>query len=271
MTKESKPKIQFSAIIAAVTLIVSIIAIIPAFLSLNKEKSVVFWSYELREYSAPEGIESNLFFNFLKKNNIPPFLFSLKLKNCGNIPSKEIKFSVSTQGQIVRYVFNPSQTEKPIWVEVPTDKELGFNSGVSNIVQTVQNLAPNRLLIFGLGYESQKTAPPEIEVFSDGTECVYVSDISSVTPWNPYKVFYLPGYILAGGVGITLLWILFSVILSNPEYRKTFIEIGKSFLSGLSSSMRITIAVDELKMTLENIKKKKTEHDTSADAKKPRR
>lgn len=64
MTKESKPKFQFSAIIAAATLIVSIIAIIPAFFSLNKEKSVVFWTYELREYSAPEGIEGNLFLIF---------------------------------------------------------------------------------------------------------------------------------------------------------------------------------------------------------------
>lgn len=271
MTKKPKAKFQFSAIIAAVTLIVSIIAVIPAFLSLNKEKSVVFWSHELREYSAPDGIESHLFFDFLKKNNIPPFLFSLKLKNCGNIPSKEIKFSASTHGQIVRYVFNPSQTEKPIWVEIPADKEFGFNSGVTNIVQTVKNLAPNRLLIFGVGYESQKNALPEIEVFSDGIECEYVSDISSVTPWNPYKVFYLPGYILAGGVGITILWILLSVILTNPLYRKTFIEIGKSFLSGLTASMAISIDVDELKKTLENIKKDKTEHDASADAKKPRR
>jgi len=271
MTKEPKAKFQFSAIIAIVTLIVLIIAIIPAFLSLNKEKSVIFWSYELREYSSPDGIKSDLFFDFLKKNNIPPFLLTLKLINRGNIPSKEVKFSVSTNGQIVRYVFKPSQKEKPIWVEIPADKELGFNSSITNIVQTAKNLAPNRLLIFGVDYESQKNDLPEIEVFSDGIECEYVSDILSVKPWYPYKVFYLPGYILAGGIVIIVLWILLSVIFTNPLYRKTFVEIGKSVLSGLSTSMAISIDVDVLKKTIENLKKDQTEQDASADAKKPRR
>lgn len=175
---------------------------------------------------------------------------------------------MSIQGQIVRYAFTPSKTDKPIWVEVPADKELGFSSDVGNIVQTVKNLAPNRLLTFGVGYESQKYEPPVTEVFSDGIECKYVDDFSSLTPWNPYKVFYLPGHILIGGVAITLLWILFSVILSNPEYRNTFIEIGESVLSGLSKSMITIFEFNELKKIFESIKKDKTEHDASADEQK---
>ncbi len=261
MTNEAKVKFQFSTLIAIVTIIVAIIAIIPAFLSLNKEKSVVYWSFESRAYSAPDGIEKNLFFDFLKKNNIPPFLLSLKLKNCGNIPSKEVRFSVSTHGQIVRYVFTPSQTDNPIWVEIPPDKELGFNSGVTNIVQTVKKMAPNRLLSFGMGYENQKNEPLVIEVFSDGIECEYVSDISSVTPWNPFKVFHLPAYIFAGGLSIAILWILLSVIFTNPLYRKTLIELVKSILSGLNPIYQVSINKAEFNKILKNMEKVETEPD----------
>lgn len=225
---KQKARLSFSAVIAAASLIIAIIALIPAFLSLNKEKPNLFYSYKIKHYETPEGIEGKLFDDFLVKNNIPKHRFSLQIKNSGNAPAKEIKFSVAPAGQIVRYLFTPSKKEKPIWVEVPDDKELGFSSGITNIVQTIRNLAPNRLLVFGIAYEGSSRGIPSIDVFSDGMEATYIDNIFEAPNWNPYRVFYLPGYILAGGLALTLLWIIGSVVLSNEEYRKLFINIGTS-------------------------------------------
>ncbi|MFC1823126.1 hypothetical protein ACFL9T_10615 [Thermodesulfobacteriota bacterium] len=113
-------------------------------------------------------------------------------------------------------------------MDVPDDKELGFSSGITNIVQTIGNLAPNRLLVFGVAYEGSSGKIPTVEVFADGMEAKFIYNISEAPKWNPYRVFYLPGYILAGGLALTLLWIIGSVVLSNEEYRKLFITIGAS-------------------------------------------
>ena len=261
-------KFQFSGIIAVVTLIISIMALVPAFLSLNKEKAALYWSFILSSYEAPEGIDQALFSKFLKDNNIPTNRFSLQIKNCGNAPSEQIKFSVKTEGEIVRWIFNPSQKENPVWVDVPADKELGFKSGVSNTVQIIKNLSANKLVVFGVGYEGVSSKTPEIEMFSDGVAGNFVSNISEAPVWNPYRVFYLPGYIFVGGLAITLLWILISVILSNPEYRKTFADIGLSVLDGFSVSiLNVKIPVKHSRKGTENKGDSKTEQVNSADPK----
>lgn len=234
MPEQTITKLKFSSIIAVVTLIVSIIAVIPAFLSLNTKKPDVYWSRELRNYKAPEGIKEALFDDFLKKNNIPPFSYSLILKNVGNAPSKIVKFSITLDGHIVRYAFYPSKIENPIWVDVPPNKEFGFNSNLSDIVNSAKNFAPNRLLIFRLDYDSLSSDFPETEVFFDGIESKYIKDINSLSAWNPYKIFYLPAYIFIGGILLTLLWILISIIITNPVYRSIFVDIGKAFVISTS-------------------------------------
>ncbi len=234
---KSKAKITFSAVIAAASIIVAIIALIPAFLSLNEEKSELYYSYKAKHYETPEGIDDKLFDDFFTKNNIPRHRLSVQFKNGGNALTKEIKLSVKTPGQIVRYVCTPSKKDNPIWVELPDDKELGFSSGISNIVEKIKNLSPNRLLVFGIAYEGSSNDNPQIEIFGDGIEAKYISYISAVPKWNRYRVFYLPGYILSGGLALTLIWIVGSVILSNKEYRKLFVSvivsIGNSFIGSI--------------------------------------
>lgn len=251
--KKSRVKVPFSAIIAALSLIVAIIALIPAFMSLNKEKADLYYSYVAKHYETPEGIEDKLFDDFLKNNDIPRHRFALQLQNGGNAPVKEIKLSVKTPGPIVRYLFGPSQKEKPVWVEIPENKELGFNSGVINIVETLKNLSPNRLVVFVTAYEGSSSNNPQIEIFGDGIEAKYISNISSIPKWNRYSIFYLPGYILLGGLAFTLIWIFGSVVLSNKEYRKLIVDIGAS----VGDSFMISLPfAGNLYSTLKKMRKK---------------
>ena len=243
MNTLGKSKFPFSAIIATTSLMVALIALIPAFLSLNKEKPKLYYSYKITHYDTPGGINAKLFDEFLAKNNIPKHRFSLQIKNCGNAPAKEIKFSATSPGQIVRYVFTPSKIEKPPWVDVPDDRELGFGSGKTSVSQTVKNLAANRLLVFGIGYEGNSENIPHIEVFGDGREATFISNISEAPLWNPYRVFHLPGYILAGGLALTLLWIIGSVVFSSEEYRNLFKNIGASVLDSFLESLPLAGAL----------------------------
>ena len=224
MSTETKKLFPFSAVIATATFVVAILALIPAFLSLNKEKPDLYYSYILSHYKAPDGIEEKLFTEFLTKNKISAHRLSLQIKNTGNAPSKVVKLSVETQSSIVRYAYTPSKKDNPVWVVLPDDAELGFDSDISKTDQTFQNLSPNRLLVFGVGYEGESQQPPKIEVFGDGIEATFVPDISVVQPWSPYRVFYVPGYILAAGLLLTLFWIIGSVACSNRYYLNFIID-----------------------------------------------
>lgn len=251
--KTPRVKVPFSAIVAALSLIVALIALIPAFLSLNKEKADLYYSYVAKHYETPEGIDDKLFDDFLIKNDIPRHRFALQFQNGGNAPVKETKLSVKTLGPIVRYLCNPSQKDKPVWVEVPENKELGFNSGVTNIVETIRNLSPNRLVVFVTAFEGSSSNNPQIEIFGDGIEAKYISNISAVPKWNQYRVFYLPAYILLGGLAFTLIWIFGSVVLSNKEYRELIVDIVASVGDSFMSSLPFT---GNLYSTLKEIRKK---------------
>ena len=109
-------------------------------------------------------------------------------------------------------------------------------------------------------------------MFSDGIAGNYIANISDAPIYNPYQVFYLPGYIFIGGLAITLLWILLSVILSNPEYRKTLADIGRSFLNGVSISIfSVQIPVNHFKKGASGKGEIETEHVNSTDPKGPGR
>ncbi len=253
-TLEPKKLFPFSAVIATASFIVAILALIPAFLSLNKEKPDLHYSYILSHYKAPDGIKEKLFTEFLTKNKIPTHRIALQIKNAGNAPSKVVKLSVETPGSIVRYIYNPSQEDNPVWVALPANAELGFGHDINKIIQTFQALSPNRLLIFCVGYEGESEQPPKIELFGDAVEAKFVPSISEVQPWSPYRVFYIPGYILAAGLLLTLLWIVCSVIYSNPYYRNIITDVLSTTATSFIGSLPVAIVVKSISSGLNNPK-----------------
>lgn len=245
-TPEPKKLFPFSAVIATATFVVAILALFPAFLSLNKEKPDLHYSYVLSHYETPDGIEEKLFTEFLAMNKIPTHRIALQIKNAGNAPSKVVKLSVETQGSIVRYLYKPSQEDNPVWVALPANTELGFGHDINKIVQTFHALSPNRLLIFCVGYEGESQQPPKIELFGDAVEAKFVPNISEVQPWSPYRVFYIPGYILAAGLLLTLFWIVSSVVYSNPYYWNIITDVLSTTATSFMGSLPGAIIVQSI-------------------------
>jgi len=119
------------------TLIVTIIALIPAFLALNKETSDLYYSYNRQESETPAFVDEAKYKAFLRDNNIPSRRITLQLKNVGNAPVGEIKYSVTVPGVIVRYAYTPSKQENSVWVDTPENKDFGFASTISSLTQVV--------------------------------------------------------------------------------------------------------------------------------------
>lgn len=236
MSKEKSNRFPFSTFIVGASFIITVIALIPAFFALNKEKPDLHYSYVLTHYEAPDGIDAQLFNDFLIENNIAPHRLSIQIKNAGNAPSKKIKISVNTPDLVVRYSYTPSQEDNPVWVVLPPNKELGFESDIRNVVQEFKDLAPNKMLIFDVSYMGVSQDKPEIEIFGDLMEATFLNDIKDLRPWSPYKVFLLPIYILGGGLLLTFLWIIGSVISSDPQYKRMIINAAHSILDSFALS-----------------------------------
>jgi len=235
---QNTQRFSFSALIGVGTLIVTIIALVPAFLSLNKEMPELYYSFSVQKSETPAFIDDLKFKDFLRENNIPKNRISILFRNNGNAPAKEIKFSVKVPGVIIRYEYKPPQQDNPVWVDVPDNKDYGFESSISSISQTVKKLATNKVLSFSAGYEGETKEAPEVEVYCNGKQATFISDLSKAPIWSPYRVFYLPVSILGIGLLCTILWVIGTILLRNPKIREELLDvlklIGRSFVEAVT-------------------------------------
>jgi hypothetical protein len=251
MTKVAGKRIHVTVLIVIATIASTVITVIPAFLSLNKERPELYYSYKLQRYETPNGIKRELFAEFLKQHSIPTQRLFVQIKNVGNAPVKKVKMCVETSGAIVRYGYTPSQKKVPAWVVIPPDEELGMASGVHRTSQQFSDFAPNRLLIFGIGYEGESQDEPKIEIFGDAFEATFVENIDDAKPRSPYRVFLLPAYILGGGLIVVFLWIVGFVLYSNPASRKVLLDfvrmLRNELVTDLTFDRNVALLRDEVK------------------------
>jgi hypothetical protein len=153
---QNTSRFSFSAFIGIGTLIVTVIALVPAFLSLNKEAPDLYYNYEIQKSETPAFVNESKFKDFLRENNIPGNRVSISFRNNGNAPAKEIKFSIKVPGVIIRYEYKPKKVDKPVWVDVPDTKDYGFASTVPSVSQSIKNLATNKTISFSVGYEEKR-------------------------------------------------------------------------------------------------------------------
>lgn len=192
--------------LAITTLLFTIIASIPSFLSLDRKESKVYYSHKTLYCNGIQNIEEDIISGIIKQNNFSPNALILQIINCGNSQAEQIKFSIELPGSAIKYNFIPSLADNPVWVKVAADTVFGANSGVFNVVKKLEKLAPNRILIFYVTYNDSLVDYPSIELYSDGKAGEYIENILDAPKWNPYSVFYLPGFILGTFLIIILLW-----------------------------------------------------------------
>lgn len=245
-----------TVLIPIITLIIAVIALVPAFLSLNDKEAMIYYQIEFSKINIPKSINENKALELLKDNGIPNNTLEVKIINQGNASAKKIKISISLPEEPMVVWSQPSRNDNPIWVDIPqfdTLKTTNSNLELKNMATTIP------LSIF-VGYSNIIDSKVDIQIFHDGIPAIKVDDISSIQKWSKWSVFILPGYILLAGLILTIIWSFIVVLYKNPEFRKSLLNglLDISYqVSGVGFTLKEAIeTIDKANAIKENQTKK---------------
>ncbi len=208
-------------ILGLLTLIMTIMALIPAFLSLNDKEAKIFYSVKSFHINIPSTLNVNQALSTLENAGIPGSTFEMSLINQGNALADSIRFEIEVPNEILAIWSEPPKKSNPIWVDIP---ELKFSSGDKKIQAEIKNFYATKPLRILIGYRHYPNEKPKISVFSNGKHASSVEDIQNVSPWSKWDVFYFPFHVFFGGMGFILLWSLIVALINNPSFRNTLLN-----------------------------------------------
>ena len=208
-------------IIGLLTLVLTIIALIPAFLSLNDKEAEIYYSIKSSHITIPSKLDSDKAISTLEGAGIPGSTLELSLINQGNTKSESTKFEIELPKDIIAIWSEPSKEQNPIWVDIP---DLKFAPGDKKLQAEIKNFSSTRPLRILVGYKYSPKEIPTITVFTKGQPAAFVDDIKEVPLWSKWRVFYLPAYVFLGGIGFIILWSFIVALIQNPSFRNTLMD-----------------------------------------------
>lgn len=248
MTEQEKSKKLSVPILALLTLIATIIAIIPAFLALNDKEALVYFSVNTSHITIPSSLDGEQAVSALEKAGIPGSTVELSILNQGNTLAENIKFEIQTPSNVLTIWTEPTKETEPIWVEIP---DLAVDKTKQKISAEIKGLSATQPLKIFVGYEYELTKSPSISVYFDGKPAIFETDLSAVPVWSKWNVFKLPGYIFLGGIAVILLWSFIVALVENPNFRNQLfdfiIEVGHIGISPLEVNKIIEVIIKEHK------------------------
>lgn len=204
------------SILSILTLIATIIALVPAFLSLNDKQAVVYYSYNTSSISIPLTIDSDLAIETLEKAGIPGSTVELKIINQGNVGADEVKFEIVTPTEILATWTEPTVESVPIWVDIP---KLNTHKNKLRLSSELQNLSTTKPVSVFVGFKYGNEKQASAAVFFNGQPAIYIDDVSEAHKWSKWNVFILPAYIIGAGFALILVWLFVNALINNPELR----------------------------------------------------
>jgi hypothetical protein len=229
-------KFSFSAALGVLTLLATIAASVPAFLALNKNEPLVYYSVEDKPLPFGNIEAMKEFREFLIQKKIPPDNLQIKLRNVGNAPAKEVKLLVTVPGNVVKWEYNPSKSDTPPWADVPNNSNFGFNSNMYRKDDKISNLAADNVLALAIGYLGKSKEAPKIEIYYDGVKANLIADVTKAPKYNKYAVFEIPMIIFLVGIFVTIIWATASILSQNEKYRQALADILKAIAQNLFRS-----------------------------------
>ena len=244
MKQETKEhKINGTYIVGVLTLISTLLALIPAFLSLNTKHAAVFYSLEMSEVEIPNTLDRGKIEELLNSNNIPLSTLELKIINQGNASADLVKVSLNLPSSIMSVWTVPSKEDSPVWVDIPSIEEENFDDSFRLTLKKLDTTKPLSIN-FGLdrskgilsSIHSEKNSNQKInflkafdnasniQVFSDGVPAVRVSNAAEVPRWSKWHVFKLPALIFGVGLILAIVWAFLSILYYDPLLRQRFIN-----------------------------------------------
>ena len=166
MSGQEKQKKLSVSILGLITLIATIIAIIPAFLALNDKEAIVYYSVDASHISIPSSLDSQQAISALEKAGIPGSTVGLSIINQGNRLAENIKFEIQTSNNVLAIWTEPTKESKPIWVEIP---DLAVDKTKKKISAQIKELSATQPIKIFVGYEYDLTQKPSVSVYFDLT------------------------------------------------------------------------------------------------------
>lgn len=232
-------------VLGILTLLIAIMASVPAFLSLNDKDPDVYYQISTSHVTIPTFLNTEQTMKALEIAGIPATTYEISIINQGNAPQAETKLEISLPSPIVATWTQPLGSDNPIWVTIPN---LIFEEGESKLQANIHNLGTTKILKIFVGIQYSPLGSANLNVFADGTPATLVLDVEQVPAWSKWKVFELPLYILAGGLLLIIVWSIIVALINNPAFVKS---IG----SGLMAATELNQLTDALSVLAREMNK----------------
>ena len=195
---------RITLIVGVITVIATIIAAIPGFVTLNRDRPDVYFSQETASILNSTVTDFDRIKGVLKSNGIPDSLSRLTIVNWGNGPANFVRFRAAVPGEVQKITSSPSALDKPAWVDLPLD--FGAPTGSSNIAFEIKMLAPTKPIIFQVGfYGNSLTNRLAWEVFFDGRPAILAAEVNARPQSLDRRQIVMPIAVFGFGALITLL------------------------------------------------------------------
>ena len=213
---EKSPGQTFAVIIQIVTVLVTVVVAIPAFRQLSQDRPYVYFHADNINFFNNQYESSTKARAILARNGIPDSQYKIQLSNAGEGPAKEVKIDASVPGKIIEINCVPKESDKPIWVEVPTAANLASFTNQSRCVLQFSNLAPTKVLSVEIGYSAETNGTPSFQMLYDQKPGIQVESIASAPRITTFHLFKLPLQILGIGTAFTL-FVAVIIVASNKK------------------------------------------------------
>jgi hypothetical protein len=222
-------------VLMALTIVASLVSAVPGFLSLREKKALLVFEQRDSEMLLVRGQDEAKVSAILEKENLPDALTTIRLKNCGKAPAKEVRISCSAPGTVVAYRTDPAKKDHPAWVDFPTEVKDASTSAVDGSPVSI------RLWDFGVGPIMQVdvsyrrkfsllSKKPDWQVFVDGVAAIPVPSLDSPADKTTNNFVWRTVLVFVFGFFITVVVTLSLRIRSNPLLRSTLLEVGDLIL-----------------------------------------
>jgi hypothetical protein len=214
-----------TVIIGIVTIIATLATAIPAFVSLNRDRPLVYFTSQSISVLNPASPDAPRVAEVLRSNNVPTARTVIALENKGQGAASEVRVGLQTGGPVRDVSTTPSSKDRPVWVTIPPIPPSASSDSVVSL--ELKQMAPGRSLVISVAFDAALSAKaePAVDVFYDGKPAVRVADLPAAQPLSMASTFRTPLLVLVGGMVLTMV-VAFAVVLSrNASLARAVYEV----------------------------------------------
>jgi hypothetical protein len=208
-------------VLGTLTVVATLIAAVPGFLSLKPKRSLVAYDITASEIVIPPGADRTRIKEVLDKEQIPDSIVALTIENIGDQPAATVSVSITVPGDILAHKSVPSFQDKPAWVSVSSIFDSQKNSSV--VFYELNKLAVGPKFKIDVSFRRTRTGDAVSEIYSDGFTAIPTpsgsdSQNAKFNVFKPLTIFVL-------GTLLTVAVSLFYTMKRMPELKDSVLML----------------------------------------------